>query len=375
MNRFFLPSTLLIALAIPAWSEPVLKPNDTLAICGDSITEQKKYSEFIEDYILMCNPIDGVRVVQFGWSGERSPGFAGRLGSDILPFKPTVATTCYGMNDGLYNTMTQPTGDTYRQGMVEALKQLKANGVRAIVVGSPGCVDGAAFTGKKVNADEYNKTLGALRDIAKDIAEKDSDSFADVFTPMIDVMAKSKAKYGDSYQLVAGGGIHPNDNGQLVMAYAFLKGLGFDGAIGTITVDMSADKAEGTPGQTIVSCKEGTVSIKSTRYPFCFQGDPDKPDQTDASVLHFFSFNDDLNRYMLVVKGLKGTKAKVTWGTQTKEFAAADLEKGVNLGAEFIANPFCEQFFKVHAAVDTQQQLETPLVKQFMHSLPADGAN
>ncbi len=371
MNPFVIAAAMLVGFtASSAWADPILRSNDTLAICGDSITEQKKYSEFIEDYILMCGSVTGVRVVQFGWSGERSPGFAARVESDILPFKPTVATTCYGMNDGLYNIMSQSTGDTYRQGMTEAIKKLKDNGVRAVVVGSPGCVDGSAFTGKKVSADDYNKTLSALHDIAKDIAEKNGDSFADVFTPMMDVMAKSKVKYGASYELVAGGGIHPNDNGQLVMAYAFLRGLNFDGAIGTITVDMATNKAEGTTGQTIISCKDGVVSIKSTRYPFCFRGDPDKADQSSASVLPFFPFNDDLNRYVLTVKGIKGSKAKITWGSQTKEFTAASLEKGVNLAAEFIDNPFCVQFFKVHAAVDAQQQLETVLVKQFMHSLP-----
>ena len=33
-----------------------LKEGDRVAIIGDSITEQKRYSVFIEDYLLMCKP-------------------------------------------------------------------------------------------------------------------------------------------------------------------------------------------------------------------------------------------------------------------------------------------------------------------------------
>ena len=70
---------------------------------------------------------------------------------------------------------------------------------------------------------------------------------------MIDAMTKAKAKYGEDYPVGGGDGVHPDANGQLVMAYAFLKALGFDGNIGTITVDLAADKAEATDGHKVVS--------------------------------------------------------------------------------------------------------------------------
>jgi hypothetical protein len=276
------------------------------------------------------------------------------------------------MNDGLYAPMAPATGDAYRQAMIESVEKLKSAGVRAIVVGSPGCVDVAAFANTHgTSAEEYNKTLDALGGIAEEVAKKEGVVFADIHTPMMEVNAKAKAAYGEKYRLVAGGGIHPGNNGQLVMAYALLKGLGCDGAIGTITVDLGANTAEGSAGQKIVSCANGTVQVESTRYPFCFQGDPNSGDQSEASVLKFFPFNDDLNRYLLVVKGLKSAKAKVTWGTVTKEFTSDELAKGVNLAAEFLDNPFFDQFAKVSAAVLAQQVQETTLVKSYMHLVPS----
>ena len=92
----------------------LLKAGDRLAICGDSITEQKMYSRLIEDYLTMCVPELNVTVRQYGWSGERAPGFLGRMTNDCLRFKPTIATTCYGMNDHEYRPYEQRIGDTYR---------------------------------------------------------------------------------------------------------------------------------------------------------------------------------------------------------------------------------------------------------------------
>jgi lysophospholipase L1-like esterase len=357
-------------VAAPLRADLLLQPNDFVAICGDSITEQKEYSVMMEDYFLMCQPAPQLRAAQFGWGGEQAAGFLARISSDVLPFKPTVATTCYGMNDGHYIPMRPATGDLYRRNMTAAVEALKAGGIRTIVVGSPGAVDTAVFKNPNCTAEDYNKTLDALRGIAQEVAQKEGVGFADVHTPMMDVMAKAQAAYGNTYQLIVGGGVHPNDNGHIIMAYAFLKALGCDGAIGTITVDMGAGTAEGTPGQKIVSCQDGTVSVESTRYPFCFHGQPGDAGQSDGSVLGFFPFNDDLNRYLLVVKNLKGSKAKVTWGAATKEFSAVDLGKGVNLAAEFLTNPFGDQFDKVNGAVQAQQVQETTLVKAYMHAVP-----
>ena len=83
----------------PAVTGLALKTGDRLAICGDSITEQKMYSRLMEDYLTMCVPQLKVTVRQYGWSGEKVPGFLARMTNDCLRFHPTVATTCYGMND------------------------------------------------------------------------------------------------------------------------------------------------------------------------------------------------------------------------------------------------------------------------------------
>lgn len=350
--------------------EARLQRGDYVAVIGDSITEQRLYSLFIEDYLLMCKPAGDLRVTQFGWGGETAPGFARRMANDALRFKPLVATTCFGMNDGGYSPLNEEKAKRYREGQMSIVKQLKEAGVRLIVVGSPGCVDADMFGGRNPErATMYNKVMAELRDIAKQVAKDEGTEFADVFGPMMDAMTKAKAKYGRDYHVGGGDGIHPDRNGHLIMAYAFLKALGCDGKIGTITVDLAADKAEAGDGHKVLSAKGGEVEIESQRYPFCFFGDADKPGST-TGILKFVPFNQDLNRFQLIVRGAKSGKVKVTWGKTSKEFAAADLEKGVNLAAEFLDNPFCEPFRKVEEAIGHKQGMEVGLIKSLIHNLP-----
>ena len=135
---FFL--TVCVAWAIcstaPA-ADQKLQPGDLVAICGDSITEQKIYSVDIEDYLVMCRPVPGVGAEQFGWGGETSWGFLDKMPIFTLPFKPTVATTCYGMNDGGYSPMNEAKATHYRDAQTAVVEKLKQSGVHFIVLGSP----------------------------------------------------------------------------------------------------------------------------------------------------------------------------------------------------------------------------------------------
>ena len=85
-----------VGLLAPKTPAPLLQKGDRLAICGDSITEQKKYSLLMEAYIVAARSDLHVTVRQHGWSGEQAGGFLKRIDNDVLRFKPTIVTTCYG---------------------------------------------------------------------------------------------------------------------------------------------------------------------------------------------------------------------------------------------------------------------------------------
>jgi len=361
-----------VAPLSPAASAGGLQPGDTVAICGDSITEQRLYSVFIEDYLLMCQPVTNLTGHQFGWSGERADGFVSRINGEVLPFHPTVATTCYGMNDGAYAPIDAGRQAAYRKSTEAIVKQFRDAGVRLIVIGSPGPVDSDTFDrfGGRIKAATYNQTLADLTRIASEGAREQGAVFANVYAPMTQVMQAAKAKYGADYHVAGADGIHPAANGHLVMAYAFLKALGCSGDIGTFTWDARNGTATATEGHKIASTDKGVIEIESTRYPFCFSGKPTDPN-SPTGVLEFLPFNEELNRLQLVVHNSSATQFTVTWGNQAKVFTAAQLERGINLAAEFPDNPFSAPFARVDNVVRTQQNFETPAVKELLHHLPS----
>ncbi|MFO1531821.1 MAG: SGNH/GDSL hydrolase family protein [Kiritimatiellia bacterium] len=275
-----LSTTRLLAADAPAG--PLLKTGDRVAIIGDSITEQKQYSVMIESYLRACAPQFQAAVIQLGWSGERAGGFAKRMDNDLMGWKPTVATLCYGMNDGGYQPYNESIGAEYRKQMSAIAERFAGAGVR-VVVGSPGVVDSFTWRKEQPDADlAYNVNLATLGGIGREIARAHGFVFADVHGVMSNAMIRAKAELGEAYAVAGGDGVHPGPNGHLCMAYAFLKGLGLDGRIAEIRLAWP-EGAKASEGHTVKSARDGRVEIESTRYPFCFSGDARTPTRRPAS--------------------------------------------------------------------------------------------
>lgn len=335
----------------------VLQKGDRLAIIGDSITEQKQYSRIMETYLTVCVPELEITARQYGWGGETAPGFLSRMTNDCLRFKPTIATTCYGMNDHGYGAYRPEIGDRYRKASTAIVQSFKANGVR-VIQGSPGCVS--------KRAEALNLNLCELRNIGIEIAESEKVGFADVFWPMFKAGHDAQVKYSPNYAIAGGDGVHPGGAGHLAMAYAFLKSFGLNGEIGRVEVNLGNGSATATSGHQVVSAKDGVVEITSARYPFCSEG-PANLDGSIRSGMSLVPFNSELNRFLLVAKGGAAANYKVTWGVETKIYSAAQLAKGVNLADDFMVNPFSDAFKKVDAAVAAKQNYETHQIKDVFH--------
>lgn len=378
-------------LPAPQPAHLLLKKNDRLAICGDSITEQKMYSRIIEDYLTMCVPQLQVTVRQYGWSGEHAPEFLARMTNDCLRFNPTIATTCYGMNDFAYQPYQDYLGLRYQTNTVAIVESFKAHGTR-VIVGSPGCVGkippwakARAQTNAAETVQNLNLSLCTFRNLDIGIAQGENVGFADVFWPMLTAAADAQSKFGTNYGVSGPDGVHPHWAGHTIMAYAFLKAMGLDGDIGTFSVDLSRNKMKVSKGHKVVSDGNGTFQITSSRYPFCAcvpealraaaypacETDDPANDNSIRSGMAFVPFNQDLNRLMLVAQNGSAQNYKVVWGSQEKTFSAIQLAAGINLAAEFPENPFSPAFAKVDAAVAAKQAFETKQIKEMFRSAAA----
>jgi lysophospholipase L1-like esterase len=367
-----MPRPLLLCLCLLpglATAEPLLREGDSLAICGDSITEQRMYSVLLEDYLLMCQPAHVAAFTQMGWSGETVAALHGRLASDVLPFRPSVVTLLYGMNDGGYSPPSRATEEAFEQETGGALRELRAGGARLILAASPCAVDPERFRSwlfAKCSPEVYNRTLSGLGLAARAAAGTGEAVWVDVHGTMLAVMQAAKARLGASYSLSVDG-VHPGPNGQLVIAFAFLKAMGCDGDIGTVEFDAETGRATASAGHQVLDSSRTELSLESTRYPFCFTDDRSKPDST-AIVLPFLPFNEELNRFRLVVRHAPA-RMKISWGDETKVFTGAELAAGVNLAAAFTTSPFQPAFTAVETAIRHQQEYETPAVKNVLNGL------
>src|SRR5437879_2686461 len=98
-----------------------LKNGDRVVFYGDSITDQRLYTTFVETYIVTRFPQLNISFVHSGWGGDRVTGGGGgkideRLKRDVLAYKPTVVTIMLGMNDGGYRAFDEKLFETYATG-------------------------------------------------------------------------------------------------------------------------------------------------------------------------------------------------------------------------------------------------------------------
>ena len=361
-------------LKAPVYHDLLLKPGDRLAIIGDSITEQKQYSRIIETYLTVCAPELKISTRQFGWSGETAEGFLRRMTNDCLRFHPTVATLCYGMNDHGYGPYNENVAQWYRRNYSAVAQSLKDSGAR-VVVGSAGCVGRVPPWSTKPNTpvEELNLNLCQLRNTDIGIAAEENARFADVFWPMFTAGYAAHEKFGPDFAVSGKDGVHPNWAGHVIMAYAFLKTLGLDGNIGIYSVDLSENRATVTSGHTLDSFTNNTLTITSTRYPFCAAGPTDKDDSIRAGMA-LVPFNAELNRLMLIIKGGSAANYAIIWGNESHTYSAAQLAAGVNLADDFQVNPFSAAFGKLDDAVFAKQNYETMQIKSLFYT-PAAKAN
>lgn len=372
-----LPADLSVYVLDPApeTAAPLLKKGDRLAICGDSITEQKLYSALLETYLTACYPDLDVTCRQYGWSGEQAGGFLNRIKDDVLRFKPTIATTCYGMNDFRYVPYEDGIAAEYRKNQTAVVDAFQGIGCR-VVLGSPGIIDSVPAWVKSATGtqQDLNLSLSRFRNIDLEIAKAKNVAFADLYRPMLIANYEAKKLHGPDFKVSGKDGVHPRWAGQLIMAYGFLKGLGVDGDLGGVNYDEATGKANAVNGHEVLTTQDGKITIRSTRLPFATGPGATDNDDSIRAGLALVPFDDELNRFILKVSSPKSASYTVTWGEQTKTYTAKELSDGVNLAKDFDNNPLVPAFKKIWDAVSKKQAYETRQIKELAHG-PEGGAD
>ena len=359
-KKLFLGLLALLLFGSRATSaEFLIHDNDRVVFLGDSITEQRLYTTYIEAYALTRHPEWKLWFRNVGWGGDTSwlrqrshpdeaklfaaddtaqqamvhDAVSRGLARDVLPLKPTFVTVKFGMNDHSYQPFREDIFKAYVRSQTEIAEILKANGARAAFLTPQPIED------KRPDPDQdaRNQSLRKFSDGLKQVADKEGAAFVDQFDPYMSVLLRERSRHPDDY---VGGGdaVHPGPIGHTVMAWAILKGLSAPALVSSAQID-SQTKQIGTERCQIHGLQ---VSSGSIRFDRLDEALPMPIDEKALPALKLAPILDDLDRYELRITGLPAGSYELSIDSEpVAKVSAEDLEKGWNLGAQ--AGPITKQ--------------------------------
>lgn len=289
----------LVSLPAMARADFALKANDRVVFYGDSITDQRQYTNFVETYCLTRFPNLPLTFVHSGWGGDSVNGGGGgpidlRLKRDVLAYKPTVMTIMLGMNDGGYRAFDQKIFDTYAKGYTHILDTVKqgAPDVRFTLI-QPSAYDDVTrppgFEGG------YNGVLQRFSAFVKETATARNATVADMNTPVVSMLQKANVTDAATAQKIIDDRVHPGPGGHLIMAEALLKAWDAPALVSDVAIDATAAKVVRADNTRVSDLKVGktlswTQNDRALPFPL------DTSDSKVALALKSSDFVEALNR-------------------------------------------------------------------------------
>ena len=349
----------LLLTALPSIAADFfLKNADTVAIMGDSITEQHLYSSYVEAWALTRFPAWDIKFFNLGIGGDNAGGGGQRFKRDAVGCGATVMTVNFGMNDcgGPGSNFDQPQYSgankikEFMTSMQKIADQAKTANIRvAWCTTTPAEVmdEGQSVLPYILNLEKFS---GAVKEIA---ATNGNALFIDQFHPF--VAAIDKARAANPKNRIGGGDVvHPGQAGQTLMAAEILKGMSFPTLVAAVEINATTRKVVLNKNCQIEELKvaaDGRTEFqqKDNALPFF-------PDGDAKTILQWVPVLEQMNGYYLKVTGLKTDRFEVRLGgVKVADYSAAQLAAGVNLAAPALtAGPIAEQVKAVWAAISAK---------------------
>lgn len=351
-----------------AEKEFFFRDKDAVVFLGDSITEQKLYTTYVEAYTLTRFPEKAFTFRNVGWGGDtawlrkRFPtdekalfsatgsvldemvtkAVGAGLARDVLPLKPTAVTVDFSMNDHAYQAFREDIFRAHVRSQKEIAKVLMKNGARVALMTTQPIEEKRPDPDKDVK----NLSLRKFSDGIKEVAAQEGALFVDQFDPYMALMMKARVSNPDA--LIGGGDkVHPGPAGHTIMAWAILKQLDAPALVSCCCLDVSRGffRSKVVCGR---NCDISSVKVADGVVSFDrLDGALPMPIDTRAvAALQIASVTEDLNRYGLKVAGLKAANYDLNIdGLKVGTFAKEQLETGVNLSS--MATPNTVQAMQV----------------------------
>ena len=299
-----------------------LRDGDRVVFFGDSITEQRLYTTYVEHYVLTRYPNRRVTFINTGWGGDKVAGneckpCAGvgglaRIKRDVIDHKPTVVTLLFGMNDGRYRDFDEATLKAYEDGLTSIIRELKNKTNARIYVMTPTVYDGTRHTPWS-QTDRYNDVLDRYSESAKQLAARENLPVIDLHA--ITTEALSRAKKQDPSYTFLNDGVHPESDGQLVMAAEIIRAWG------------AHDRGEEITRQASIETDKSASLTVSAPLPWPSPMPSEKLRSARPEIM-------EMGRVDLRITGLASGRYDVTVdGADAGEYTDESLASGIPLGA------------------------------------------
>jgi lysophospholipase L1-like esterase len=345
-----LPALIVLPSTGAAQGEFFLKDGDRVVFYGDSITDQRLYTTFVETYVVTRFPHLRAWFVHSGVGGDRvTGGWAGpidrRLQRDVVAYKPTVMTIMLGMNDGSYKGWDDAVFKTYSTGYRHIIESMKnaVPGIRITVI-QPSPYDDVT---RPPNIDGgYNNVLVRYGQFVKELGEHEHLIVADLNTPVVAMLEKARAADPELAQKIIEDRVHPGPGGHLIMAEALLKSWNGTPTVAAVEIDAVAKRVAHAENAAVTNLSVAselswTESDKALPMPV------DPNDKVLALAVHSSDFIDALDREPLKVTGLMAARYTLKIDDETVgDFTKEELGQGINLAA--FDTPMAKQAAKVH---------------------------
>jgi lysophospholipase L1-like esterase len=334
--------SVLLVFALQARSPFYLSNGDRVVFYGDSITDQRLYSAYVETFVATRFPKLNVTFVHSGWHGDRVSGGGGgpidtRLDRDVISFRPTVVTINLGMNDGEYHPFDQATFDKFAAGYEHIVDRLteKLPAVRITAI-QPSPYDDV--TRPPLFDGGYNATLQVYGRFIRELAARRKLSTADMNAPVLQVLRIANQKNSQIAQQMIPDRVHPADGAHLIMAEALLKTWNAPAVVTDIKIDAAATKALVADNTTVTALTAGpglartqlawTQSDSALPFPIAW----DEPTSVVPLAIHSSDFLETLDMQRLSIVNLKpGRYVLAIDGSKVGTFASNELAMGINL--------------------------------------------
>jgi lysophospholipase L1-like esterase len=337
----------------------LLKDGDRVVFYGDSITEQRLYTSFIEEYALTRFPDRKIEFFNSGVGGDKvSGGWAGpidlRLSRDLFAYQPTVITIMLGMNDGYYRPYDDGIFQTYADGyrhIVDSIQQKLPSAALFLLKPSPH--DDVTRPGEF--DPDYNATMTRFGDFIATLATEKHAQTADLNAPLVAALTKAKADNAALSTTLMQDRVHPGSGVHWLMAEGVLKAWNAPAVVTAVSLDASKPAATNSTNTAVTDIRKGKGTLTWTQLD-CALPLPLPSSQADpfiAEVERVSDLNPALNRQTLQITGLSaGNYSLMIDDSKIGEFTAEQLATGIDLAR--METPMLKQALLV--AFDTERK-------------------